>query len=241
MKRERIAHRADVSIEAQRSFERATRSIDAPEAQLEDACTLHMNPRGEVWLRRVRIGHPTEVRDQVFPTIFVGGRNAFALVGAFLDEHAARKIGFEAFERRRMMRRTSEHELPRFARIVLSIAGDEQTRTFDEQLDGRCFTRRDRDLALEMTEHRHELRSMMETPSKDRMRWRKIRIDLERGFDLGVHARVVGERLVDDRKLDMYTREAHAIFRIGQTLDTRSEQVCERIAFDRDARRLGCS
>jgi hypothetical protein len=223
VKRERIANGSNVAVEPQRALERATRGIDTTKTQLEDARALDVDPCSEVWLRGIRVGHASEMRDEVLPTIFVGGRNAFALVRAFFDEDAAREIGLEAFERRGMMRGAPEHELPRFAGIVLSISSDEQTCALDEQLDRGSFTRRDGDLSLEVTQHRDELRSMMEATSEDRVRWREIRIDLERGFDLGVHARVVCERLVHDRELDVHARKTNAILGVRQALDTRGE------------------
>ena len=154
-----------LAVETQRALVGAACRVDPPEAQLEDPCALDVQPAGEVRLRGERIGHAPEVRDEIFPGV---------VVGAF-GEGATDQVGLEPLQRSGVMRRATERELPRLAGVVRAVAGLEEARLLGEQLDGRRFARGDRELALEVTQHRNELRARVEAPAQDRVRGRHVR------------------------------------------------------------------
>ncbi|MGC4079473.1 MAG: hypothetical protein QM702_21020 [Rubrivivax sp.] len=227
VRREGVAHGPDARVEAKRALVGPARGVDATEAHLEDPRALDVEERGEIGLRRVRVAHAPEVRDEIFPRVFV----------ALVVERATNEVRFEPLQRCRVVRRASDGELPRLARVLEPIACAEEPRALDEELDGARLARRDGELALEVTEHRDELRARVQAPSQDRVRRGDVGIDVERRGGGGVHLRVVAERLVDERQLDLRAREPDAVLRLLEALDARREQIDERRALV--ARALG--
>ncbi len=67
MAHEPISDRADTGIQLERALEGPQRGVEAPELSLEHLGALHVEPRREVGLRRIGIGHASEMGRERVP------------------------------------------------------------------------------------------------------------------------------------------------------------------------------
>ncbi len=156
MHRERITNGTDAAVEPQGALVGAARCVDAPEPDLEDARALDMDAsrRGSAAPRTRRTCVRGERRD--LPRRRRRRR----------PRRPCERGRLETLERCGVMRSAAERELPGLTRVVRLVAGLEEARLLGEQLDRGGLARRDRDLTLEVPQHRHELRARMKATAR---------------------------------------------------------------------------
>ncbi len=220
----RVAHGTDAAVELERALEGRARGVDLLEAVLEDARALDVEPRGELRVARVRVRHAREVRRERL----LGGH--VAVLGAIGE------LPLEPPQRARVVRRDRERALPSVdRRAAAGFSGRvQEARAQHEQLDARGVLGRRRELALEVLEHRGDVRPPVLARAEEVVRGRERRIDHERELRVRDRARVVAEaRLARDRELEVRARDAELVSCGLERRDARGEKLHERLGAHR--------
>ena len=164
-----------------------------------------MQPRREP--RRIGVGvrHPRKVSGETL-------KGVAAPVGVGSARFAV-ELDLEPLERGRVMRRAREGVLPGGADLLrLFTHGVLQPRALDEQRNGAGLVAGSADFALQVAQHRAEVRASVLLAPKHRVRRSEVTIGSHRRFRVRHDARVVAEEHVGgDGHLEVRAGDADAI------------------------------